>query len=61
MFLLLEKMGPALGWVAAVALGAFVLYVGLTLAVTLFHPRAEVRRHAAGILRQLLTFLRNAR
>jgi hypothetical protein len=63
-FTLLESISPAVGGAAvmiACLLGAFVLYVGLTLAVTLFHPNPERRRHAAGVLRQLLRFLRNAR
>ncbi|MBM2621292.1 hypothetical protein JIG36_37895 [Actinoplanes sp. LDG1-06] len=64
MFSLLETLSPAMGWVAVVIaclVGAFVVYVGATLGVTLFHPRAEVRRHAARVLRQLLAFLRSSR
>ena len=60
---LLESLSPALGWVAvfgACVAGTFVIYVGLTLAVTLFHPQPARRRHAAAVLRQLLAFLRRA-
>ncbi len=61
---LLEMLSPAMGWVAVVIAaiaGVLVTYVGVTLAVTLFHPDPSVRRHASRILRQLLAFLRSAR
>ena len=64
MLTLLETLSPAMGWVAVAAAcvaGTFVIYVGAALAVALFHPSAEVRRHAARVLRQLLRFLRSTR
>ena len=64
MFTLLETLNPAMGWAAVVVAcvaGAFVVFVGATLAVTLFHPSAEMRRHSARVLRQLLAFLRSTR
>jgi hypothetical protein len=35
----------------------FVLYVGMALAVALFHPVETRRRHAADVLGRLLEFL----
>jgi hypothetical protein len=58
---LLEALIPVAGWAAATGACAFLLFVGAALAVTLFHPRPERRRHAARVLRQLLTFLRSDR
>ena len=56
-----ETVSPALGWVTVVGAcmaGVFLLYVGAAVAVALFHPKREMRRHAAGVLRQLLDFVR---
>jgi hypothetical protein len=50
---LLGAAGPGLICVAGLA-GIFVLYVGVTLVVTLFHSDEKTRKHAAGVLRQLL-------
>jgi hypothetical protein len=54
---LLESASSGLTWLAVVTLGVaacFVLYIGLALGVALFHPNAQVRRHATYVLRQLL-------
>jgi hypothetical protein len=40
--------------VVAGLLGAFTVYCGVALSVTLFHSDPGVRRHAAGVLRDLL-------
>jgi hypothetical protein len=40
--------------VVAGLLGAFTVYCGVALGVTLFHSDPGVRRHAAGVLRDLL-------
>jgi len=62
--LLLETFGPTVGWIgvlAAVVVSAFVIYVGVTLGVALFHSDEKVRRHAAVILRQLLSLFARER
>ncbi|MBU2661983.1 hypothetical protein KOI35_00535 [Actinoplanes bogorensis] len=64
MLALLEALSPAAGWagvVIACVVGVLTLYVGATLAVTLFHPNPQRRKHAAQVLRQLLAFLRSTR
>jgi hypothetical protein len=40
--------------VAGFVVGAFVLFTGVTLGVALFHPKEDIRRHAAEILPHLL-------
>lgn len=49
--------GPLL-WILTAVLGTFVLFVGITLAVALFHPDEKRREHARKILLDLLDFLR---
>ncbi len=59
----LESLTPLTGWVAvagAVFSGVFVLYIGVALTVTLFHPDPAVRRHAGKVLRRLLNVVRRA-
>lgn len=51
--ILAKASGPALV-IITVMIGVFVLYVGVTLGVTLFHRDEATRRHAASVLRQLL-------
>ncbi|GAB2573608.1 hypothetical protein Aab01nite_20170 [Paractinoplanes abujensis] len=59
MFPLLEALVPTASWAAVLFVGSFVVFVGATLTVTLLHRDREVRRHAARVLRQLLSFLRS--
>jgi hypothetical protein len=53
---LTQNLAAVAPWFAAV-LATFTAYVGVTLAVTLFHRDAKVRRHAATVLDQLLRSL----
>jgi len=41
-------------WIVGAVVGAFTVFVGLALAVALFHPDAERARRARGVLHDLL-------
>ena len=41
-------------WIVGAVVGAFTIFVGLALAVALFHPDAERARWARGVLHDLL-------
>lgn len=57
MILLQSLVTSAAPWVlgaVTVILGLFAIYVGVAVAVALFHPKAAARRHALDTLRVLL-------
>ena len=56
LFLLTQGLSTAAPWVAAI-FAAFTAYVGVALAVALFHPDPGRRGHAARVLDRLLSAL----
>src|SRR3954470_17009830 len=56
LYLLTQGLSAAVPWAAAVV-AAFTAYVGVALAVALFHPDPIHRGHAAQVLDRLLTAL----
>lgn len=54
---LLESSPNGLIWIAAYLVGRsaiFLLYIGISLGVALFHPDEKVRKHAEKVLLRLL-------
>jgi hypothetical protein len=55
--IMVDGLVSAVPWFASVIaaiLAVFTIYIGVALAVTLFHPDPRTRHHAGEILRQLL-------
>jgi len=51
---ILGAAGPWVGVFAAIVIGAFVVFVGMTLSVALFHKNQNRAEHAREILKDLL-------
>ncbi|MDR8409484.1 hypothetical protein MTP10_12110 [Nonomuraea sp. 3-1Str] len=61
---LLAEIGPAVGmtaWLAAVVVGAFVMYVGVAMAATLFSSDEECAKTRYRVFRDLIQLFRGGR